>query len=542
MPAKSTWNNALSFALRCATPMTVPFATPFLASEPRATALLGDGFRRPEAWRTEVLARKTQRVAAPVLAALAAQQRKLPPSEARERNLRALSEPGTVAVVTGQQAGLFLGPLYTFYKAATAIVWARAIEQQAGARCVPIFWLQTEDHDYAEIASCEVPPSLRLTLPDTGERCSIAHRSLPAETEGVVAALADALSPQPAAPEILELVRAAYVPGRGVAEAFAHLLAGLFAGEGLVVLDPRCPEIARAAAPFYGVALERAGEIDAALERRGAELAAAGLREQVNVRSGSPLVFFHLDSAEGARRRLQQDAGGYRVDGGGFVSRAEVLRAASGDPLRFSSSALLRPILQDALLPAVGYVGGPAELGYLAQTAPLYPLFGVRPALAVPRARLRIVDARTDASLRSLGLTPAEVEVPRATLLERLGGKDGESAEEFARRLLGDLPARIEAAAAKHPSVAKAAQRTRVSIEVAVSRFAAQHLRAIAEEDRTVAERIDRVQAVLFPGGEPQERVHSLPFYAARYGVARLKQMVLAAIRPGETGVEDLRP
>src|SRR4051812_14912308 len=118
-------------------PMKAPFAPPFLASEPRATALLGDGFRRREAWRAEVRARAEQRIAPEVLAALAAQQQPLPKSEPRQRNLSALGEPGTVAVVTGQQAGLFLGPLYTFYKAATAIAWTRALEQETGARCVP---------------------------------------------------------------------------------------------------------------------------------------------------------------------------------------------------------------------------------------------------------------------------------------------------------------------------------------------------------------------------------------------------------------------
>jgi bacillithiol biosynthesis cysteine-adding enzyme BshC len=522
--------------------MKAPFAPPFLASEPRATALLDDGFRRREAWREEVRARREQRIPREVLAALAAQQQGLARSEARARNLAALSESGTVVVVTGQQVGLFLGPLYTFYKAATAIAWARAVEQETGARCVPVFWLQTEDHDFAEIAACAVPPALRLTLPDSGERCSVAHRRLPAEVPGLVEALADALSPQPFAAEILDGVRAAYEPGRPVARAFALLLASVFAEEGLVVLDPRCPELARAASPIYTAALERASEIDEALQRRGDELASAGLREQVNVRPGSPLVFFHGETPEGPRRRLQQEGSGFHIDGGGQVSREELLQAARAAPLRLSSSALLRPLFQDSLLPAVAYVGGPAELGYLAQIAPLYPLFGVRPALATPRARFRIVDARTDALLRALDLQPAEVEVPREALIERLGVKGREAPADLARRLLGGLPEILEASARKHPSLARAARRTRVSVEVALDRFAAQHARALAEEDRTLTDRIDRLQAALFPGGESQERVHSLPSYAAHHGLARLKSAVLSAIRPGETGVTDLRP
>jgi bacillithiol biosynthesis cysteine-adding enzyme BshC len=522
--------------------MKAPFAPPFLASEPRATALLFDGFRRKEAWRAEVRARSEQGIAPEVLPALAAQQRVLPHSDARQRNLETLSQRGTVAVVTGQQVGLFLGPLYTFYKAATAVVWARALEAETGARCVPVFWLQTEDHDFAEIASCHVPPALRLSLPDPGARCSVAHRSLPQEVEALVAALSDALAAQPFAAEILEPLRAAYVPGRPVAQAFAMLLASIFSEEGLLLLDPRCPEMARAASPLYTSAIERAGEIDQALLRRGEELEAAGLREQVNVRLGSPLVFFHGDTPDGPRRRLQQNGVGFELDGGGQVSRTELLEAARASPLRFSCSALLRPLFQDALLPVVAYVGGPAELGYLAQVAPLYPLLGVRPALAVPRARFRLVDARTDALLRALRLSPAEVEVPREELIARLGRRGREAPDQLARRLLGGLPDALAASAKKHPSLAQAARRTQVSVEKAVSRFAARHARAVAEEDRTLVERVEKVQAALFPDGEPQERVHSLPFYAAHFGLPRLKAAVLGAIRPGEALVQDLLP
>ncbi|HEY6908803.1 MAG TPA: bacillithiol biosynthesis cysteine-adding enzyme BshC [Myxococcales bacterium] len=522
--------------------MKVPFAPPFLASEPRATALLPDGFRRREAWRAEVDARRAQRMAPEVWSALAAQQQPLPRSDARQRNVEALSRPGTVAVVTGQQVGLFLGPLYTFYKAATAVVWARALEAETGARCVPVFWLQTEDHDFAEIASCHVPPALRLALPDSGARCSVAHRGLPSEVESLVGALCDALAAQPFAAEILDPLRAAYAPGRPVGQAFAMLLASVFAEEGLVLLDPRCPEMARAASPLYTAAIERAGEIDDALLRRGADLEAAGLREQVNVRRGSPLVFFHGDAPDGPRRRLHGDGVAFEIDGGGRVSRAELLQAARTSPLRFSCSALLRPLFQDALLPVVAYVGGPAELGYLAQVAPLYPLLGVRPALAAPRARFRLVDARTDALLRALQLSPAEVEAPRDELIGRLGRRGREAPGDLARRLLGGLPDALAASAKKHPSLARAARRTQVSVETAVSRFAAQHARALAEEDRTLVERVDRLQASLFPGGEPQERVHSLPFYAAHFGLARLKSAVLGAIRPGEALVQDLLP
>ncbi|HEX4381897.1 MAG TPA: bacillithiol biosynthesis BshC, partial [Myxococcales bacterium] len=320
--------------------MKGPFAPPFLSGEPRATALLNDGFRRPAAWLAEAKARAGFQIAPEVFGAI----QTFGPNGLR--NLAALSERGTVCVVTGQQAGLFLGPLYTFYKALSCIAFARAVERETGARCVPIFWLQSEDHDYAEIASVLAAPGLPLALPVDDASCSVAHRRLPEEVSGLVARLEDALAPLPFADEVLPLVRESYVPGRGPVEAFAGLLGRIFEPEGLLLLDPRCPGIARLSAPLYETAVRRSEEIDKLLLRRGEELAAAGLAEQVQVRCGSPLTFFHGDSPEGPRQRV------------GIVRRNELLAAARENPLRLSSSALLRPLVQDSLLPSVAYVGG----------------------------------------------------------------------------------------------------------------------------------------------------------------------------------------
>ncbi len=530
--------------------MSVNFAGPFLAGEPRATALLTDGFRRVAAWQEEVRARQGRQLPAGLLALVQA-----PGSEAGRRNLAALAETGTVAVVTGQQLGLFLGPLYTFYKACSAIAWARAVERETGARCVPIFWLQTEDHDFAEIASCTVPPALQLALPLVESRGSVAHLAVPAAVEDLLARLDQALAPLPDAPRMLGILRRAWTPGRPLAQAFAATLLEIFAEEGLLVLDPRCAEVARLSSGLYETAIARTQEIDCALLLRGQELERAGLREQVKVRPGSPLVFFHGDRPEDARRRLSSrgavahrenedsraPGNGWQLDGGGEVSRAELLRVAREEPLRLSSSALLRPVVQDALLPVVAYVGGPAELGYLAQTAPLYRLFGVRPSLSAPRARFRLIDPRSAARLEALGLAPQDLEVDRVKLLSMLGSERA-PADALARRFLGDLPALLAESGAKHPGLARAARRTQVTVERAAARFAERHARLLAAQDATLVDRVDRLQAALFPGGAPQERVHSLPYYAARHGLSALKAAVLAAVQPGQTFVQDLRP
>jgi bacillithiol synthase len=491
--------------------MTRPFAPAFLSGEPRATALLDDGFRRKASWRAEALARAEMRVDPRVVETL----------RGSAENRVALLQPGTIAVVSGQQAGLFLGPLYTFYKCISTIAWAKALQQETGRRCVPIFWLQSEDHDFGEIASCFVPPET-LALPAGTPGCSVSHIGLPPEIDALKTRLAELLEGQPHAGEILGILREAYLPGKSICAAFGEAVERIFAGDGLVILDPRCEAVARASMPIWTVAIDRAEEIEAALMKRGEELAQAGFDEQVQLRRGSPLVFFHDGSPGGQRRRVGMD------------ERAKLLRA---EPLQLSSSALLRPIVQDAILPCAVYLGGPAELSYFAQIAPLYPLFDARPSLRAPRGSFRIVDAHTDKALKALGLTPADVEKPREALLQQLGAKSGALPS-----LMGELPAILLGLAAKHPALERAARRTQRSVERALQKFTAQHTRLLAEQDRVSSDRITRAQEMLYPHGERQERLHSLPWHAARHGLAALKQLALEHVHPGGTGIEDLYP
>ena len=295
--------------------MRGPFSSSFLAGDATARGFLPLDFRAGGDRVSQArLAAERARAIAPALAAeLREQQARLPPSPARAANLEALAGGRAAVVVTGQQVGLFLGPLYSFYKAASAVAVARALEAESGVRCVPLFWLQTEDHDYAEIASATVAASdgapVRLALADeaTDEaRVSLAHRCLGAEVGALIDRLAELLLPSDAAQETVALLRASYVAGRPIAAAFAQLMATLFADEGLLFLDPRVGTVARLAAPIYGHALETAASIETCLDGRRAALEAAGFAEQIPARPGCALVFHHRGSARGRRRRSRR--------------------------------------------------------------------------------------------------------------------------------------------------------------------------------------------------------------------------------------------
>ncbi|HET6150683.1 MAG TPA: bacillithiol biosynthesis cysteine-adding enzyme BshC [Polyangia bacterium] len=541
------------------------FSTSYLVGDPAACAFLSRDFRRPADRLAAVRGASGRKPDPALVAVLCEQQASLPPSAAREQNLEALVSGRAVAVVTGQQVGLFLGPLYTFYKALTAIAVARALQAESGVRCVPLFWLQTEDHDFPEIASCTTAGAdgapVRLALdggPAEMERVSVAHRTLGPEVTRLLDDLAALTEGEPAAGQVLALLGRHYRPGRPVARAFAGALAEVCedSGAGLLFLDPRDARVAGLAAPIYRRALDDASVIDRLLEDQVGRLDAAGFQAQIVVRAGSPLVFFHPQGASGPRFRLQAENGAqgeWRLAGAAArVSRGALLEALAAEPLRFSTSALLRPIVQDSLLPTAAYVGGPAEVSYFAQLQPLYAHFAVSPPLLVPRARCRCVDARARRRLAALGLGPEDLARPLPELLARLAMAPAGKADpgELRRRAAAEVEPIVaqiaDAVAAAEPSLARAAERTRASAGRALARLTDRYARRLAERDGVTRRRLEQLRDALYPGGVAQERVFGWIWLAARVGPAALGRMVRDALSAGngpfDPTIRELRP
>ena len=528
--------------------MGEPFFRSFLAGEAAAQSLLPASFRDRDA-RVAHVRRAAERSIAPGLhEELQRQDERLPPSAARRGMLHALADGRAAAVVTGQQPGLFLGPLFTFYKAASAIVAARALERESQVRCAPVFWLQTEDHDFPEINHCHIllPDGTRkrLALDDqlaaSGDRVSVAHRVLGADSEQLAAILEECLGELPFSAEVLPLIRQHYRTGQTLPGAFGGLLAALFADEGLIVFDPRNEAVARIAIPIYRKALIDSERIAAALLERAGALEHAGFAVQVHVRTGSPLFFFHRHRAEGQRFRLERQGPAWSLVGSNeAISTEELVRILEADPLRFSSSALLRPILQDHLLPTAAYVGGPAELSYFAQLPPVYRIFDLPIPLVVPRARFRCLEAKARSLLDKLHLCPSDAEKPRDQLRRQIAdasGADYPAPEVVRHQLMTDFSRHLDEfqpiAQSLDPGLLKAVNRTRATVARAASRLSGRYSRSLLDKNRLADERIDRLRSMLLPDEIPQERCDSLPYFACKYGVTALKEKVFAALDP----------
>jgi len=533
--------------------MGLGFFASFISGESAAAAMLPTRPLDEGAWIDAARRAGERPLSRDLLAELARQAGSLPPSVARDRHLEALRVEGATVVATGQQVGLFLGPLYTLHKAATAVARARWISERTGRPCIPLFWLQTEDHDWAEVARAEVllPSGRRvLELPAGGKdeaRTSLSHRVLPAAVDALTEALADLLEPLPHAAGVADLIARHYRAGVPPGAAFAGLLSELFAEHGLVVLDPRTPAVSRLAAPILRFAVERHEAVSAALAARASDLSRMGFAEQVHTRPEASLAFFHPRGPAGPRYRLVRDGEGFATPEG-HVSLGELLERLEADPLWFSTSALLRPVVQDALLPTTAYVGGPAEVSYFAQLPPLYSLFGLELPMIAPRARLRILDAPARRELDRLGLRPEDAEQPREELLarlsERLAGLPGRGA--LRQRLLASFERELDALspllAGLDPGLGKSVAKTRHTASFAVEKLIGRVERTALARDRVTVERLDRLLAALQPDGKPQERVYSFPAFAARVGIRALVEALVQAAAPLSTEMRTVTP
>ena len=325
-------------------------------------------------------------------------------------SLARLAQPGTVAIVTGQQDGLFSGPAYTVYKPLTAIRIANQLNGR-GIPAVPIFWLATEDHDFAEVDHTWVfdhdhrPSRIRMAGPAENGAFPVGEIAL---GDVPIAELRTALAQLPFADEAVAMVERAYAPGESMGSAFAKIVQNLFAPYGLLIIDPMSTEMRRIAAPLMKSAVERMPELSDALMARGKKLVERGYHAQVLADARTSLVFL----LEGGQRiALRRASEGFQA-GHRKWSTAELADRAA----ELSPNALLRPVMQDYLLPTAAYVGGPAELAYLAQSQVLYRALLGRQPVAFPRAGFTLLDERSGKRMSKYHLNPPDLFVNEQSL------------------------------------------------------------------------------------------------------------------------------
>ena len=446
-----------------------------------------------------------------------------------------LRDERSVAVVTGQQLGLFAGPLYTVYKALSAVRAAAHVEAVTGRPAVPVFWLADEDHDFAEVRGAVFTdgPRVRFATYDDGRPLDgprppvgriVLDEAALAET---FAALERALPDGPHREQALALARDAYRPGRTIRDAFAVLLRAL--APGLVLMSADDARLKRLAAPVLEREAGEWRETARVLADQSARLVAAGFHAQIEP---SPLGLFWIDDA-GIRRPVDPlDAGGVTLRGTAVRwTEAEFHTRVARTPERVSPNVVLRPLVQDTLLPTAVYVAGPGEAAYYAQLAPVYARFGVPMPAVVPRLSLTLVEPGVRKTLDRYGLSVPDVGGDVQALWKRLAlsasdlDLDGtfSRARTDAERLADEME---RVAGHVDESLDGAAGAFRQAVRHALGRLETKTVRVEKRRHTDILARVERARAALWPAGALQERALSPLQIVARHGIGALPAVV----------------
>jgi bacillithiol synthase len=496
---------------------------------------------RPEAWAAAITrARAFDRPRAAIAEAVAAQQERRNAPVASRNAARRLAGPGAVAIVTGQQAGLFGGPLYTLLKAITALRLAERIAIEHQATVVAVFWIDSEDHDWDEIATCGVfdgdleRRAITAAPPAGAGEQAAAKLAFTGDVTRAIDELEALLPGTEFTPALLESLRTDYAPGRSVADAFARWLERALGPRGLVVYDAADPAAKPFAAALFRAELETPGRTSRLAAEAGAALVALGYHSQVVPQEDSVALF----DLAGLRRPIHTAGDAFRI-GEDLVARDVLLDRVKAHPEGFSPGVLLRPLVQDTIFPTVGYVAGPSELAYLAQLRAVYDSFGVPLPLIQPRATATILDS---AGMRFLtryqvpfeSLEPQDERALNDLLTALLPPAVERAVQDAEAAIAARLEAVIGAVPAIDPTLEGAARSTLGKIEHDMKALRSKILQAAKRRDETLRRQFVRVRAQAFPGGEPQERSVGSISFLNRYGPALIDR--LAAELPIEGG------
>ena len=493
---------------------------PFFSGNPAESAAWADAIARTQGYE-----RRREDIAGVIAAQ---QERRGAPPEARTAGAL-LADRRTVAVLTGQQAGLFGGPVFTLLKALTALKLAEQVSRDHKVPTVAVFWIDAEDHDWEEVRSCTVfddqltTKTVSLPARPNADPSPVATIQLDAHISAAIDELATVLPPTPFRDGLIAELRRAYAPGIGMAEAFGRWIEHVLGPRGLVVYDSSDAASKPLVARVFRHELSTTGQTVKLASLAGSDLIARGYHAQVQGSGNdgdSAAALFHID-ADGRRAIRRQDGhfvvGEHRYPAGAFIAEA------ADKPSAFSPNVLLRPIVQDTLFPTICYVAGPNELAYLGQLRGVYAHFGVPMPLMYPRASATLVDS---AALRFLTKYKLPLEAlqaqDEAALNELLKAQIPpvveESFTQTTQAIESQMMRLVDAIPAIDPTLEGAARSTLGRMQHDLQTLHGKMIQAAKRRDETLRRQFIHARALAFPSGHAQERTIGFIAFLNQYG------------------------
>lgn len=498
--------------------------------EPLASFFAGD-FRNPDAFREAAdKALAVPRDRETLADVLLEQNTRWGLHEATAQNIAKLRDPASVVVITGQQLGLFMSPMYIPYKTLTTLLLAKQMETTLKRPVVPVFWLAGEDHDFEEVATFKLPGDTqphRFTYNGPANtRGPVGRIPLSAEITTIIDGIAEALPATPNKAALLKFVRETYKPGRSFRDAFAMMINRLFQDTGLVIASVDDKRLKQLCVPLFQQEVRDYATVAAAMEATS-EVLRANYHAQVRI---NPTNLFYMEDA--GRYPIDATDNGFLLRGQGKTYDEAGLNAlVASSPERISPNVVLRPIVQDVLFPTISYVAGPGEIAYYAQYKAAYAWANLPMPLIFPRASITLIEPAVRKARQhfDLPLSAYRAEAPKVFRDHALAQLDIDlntlfiQAEEKIEAALAEM---ADAVTNWETSLQTTAGSTEQVIKKDLNRFKEQIIKAQKRRMGHAARRIDTIHNHLFPGGALQERAISPLHYLNQYGLDFFKSLM----------------
>jgi bacillithiol biosynthesis cysteine-adding enzyme BshC len=519
----------LNLELRVHHPAGGAVVRDYLTGSGSAGDFFAGHFRDPDAYRAK--AREVDRRFDRAARERAVEALTVPAGGDPARLERFVEEEGFV-VTTGQQPALFGGPLYNVYKALTLARLAGELEARLERPVLPVFWVGSEDHDFAEANHTWVVDlenelhRVEVPDPDPSRQPPLHRIPLGTEVEAAREIFLGALPDSDFSRPFADLLREAAVPGATLSSAFHALMQALLGRFGIVFTDAAHPTVKEASLPLLLEELERSAELEEVLTGTGRALEDAGYGQQVTVMEGGVNLF--LENGRGRERLYRDEEGGFRLHGSGErVGTGEIRGRVQDDPAVLSPNVFLRPVAESAVFPTLAYVGGPGEMAYFAQMKDYFHALGVRMPVVHPRGSVTVVETKIRKVLEKFGLDVEGLDRP---FHEVAGEIARDEVPPHVRKAMGTLRGSIARGVSEvegevkeiDPTLKGPVRHVRSVAFSALDDLEKKVVHALKRENEIALAQLEKAQLHLFPEGKPQERVLNPFYYLARYGDAFL--------------------
>jgi bacillithiol synthase len=454
-------------------------------------------------------------------------------------NIAKLSSGSAFAVVTGQQTGIFTGPLYTIYKAMTAIKLCQYLSEKYQADFIPVFWVESNDHDLKEANHIYLLDSNsdQMKIEYNPSQYTIDSSVKDVLVDENFAMIIDdfekSLPNTEFKSNIFGIIRDSYLPSKSISYGFGRMMSHLLGEYGLVLIDPSDNDIKKLMLPMFQKEAEHPLKSVEIINSAGERLKSLGYESQIEKSDDSTCIFIEMD---GARCKLYYRKERFEFDSCDMVlSKSELLETLQIAPWRFSPNVALRPVIQDYILPTVSYIAGPGETAYFAQLSEVYQHFGVSMPIIHPRASFTIIEGRIQRVIEKNKLEIADLIEDPDRLFSRLSREQApielevliESSRSSIERVFQSLSSELSHI---DPNLANIVESARKKVDLQVNILKDKAYQSQRGRDEVTRNQIKRACMNIFPEGEPQERMFNIVQYLVLYNTQLLDEIMSAII------------